>query len=303
MIALTRPGGPAVAVFGLGLLGSAVVAELGRGHAWGRRELPFPWAAGPEQAEAVSGIEAFMTQAPNDDLRVVWAAGRAGFGATDAEVDREFDSFRAVLALAERLAERRPGATVGFHLLSSAGGLFEGQREVGADTVPVPRRPYSRLKLQQENLLADADSRLVKRAYRVSSVYGLPRGRQRLGLIPTLVGNGLRHRVSTLVGRATTLRDFVWAGDVGRFVAADLNATAAGMVIHLLAAGRSATLLEVQRLIEATINRRLYVTYAADLSNAADVTFSPQALPAGWEPLDLGCGVRLVCQDAVGRAG
>jgi UDP-glucose 4-epimerase len=300
---LTRPGGPAVAVFGMGLLGTAVVADLTRRHAWEKRELPFPWEAGPAQVEAVAGIEAFMAGASANDLRVVWAAGRAGFGATDAEVDRELESFKAVLALAERLVDRRANAAVGFHLLSSAGGLFEGQREVGAETKPLPRRPYARLKLQQEELLAAAGERLVRRVYRVSSVYGLPRGRQRLGLIPTLVGNGLRHRVSTLVGRATTLRDFVWAGDVGRFVAADLGATAAGLVIHLLAAGRSATLLEVQRLIEAAIGRRLYVTYAADPSNAADVTFSPRALPAGWEPLDLGCGVRLVCHDAVGRVG
>ena len=43
-----------------------------------------------------------------------------------------------------------------FFLVSSAGGLFEGQRNVGDRSQPSPMRPYGFLKLRQEKLLQDA---------------------------------------------------------------------------------------------------------------------------------------------------
>src|SRR5256885_1733395 len=97
----------------------------------------------------------------------------------------------------EGLRGRRAVAVFGVGLV---GGLFEGQRHIERDSVPEPRRPYGELKLRQEQLLASSSAPLVRCVYRLTSVYGHAHTRRRQGLIPTLVVNGLRHRVSTIVG-------------------------------------------------------------------------------------------------------
>ena len=67
-----------------------------------------------------------------------------------------------------------------------------------------------------------ASGRLGKHVYRVSSVYGIIDTRYRMGLIPTLLRDGLRRQVSTIAGSPSTLRDFVWLEDVGRYIALDI---------------------------------------------------------------------------------
>jgi nucleoside-diphosphate-sugar epimerase len=187
--------------------------------------------------------------------------------------------------------------------VSSAGGLYEGRRLVGPRTEPRPLRPYGRLKLAQEEALAASPAPLDARVYRLSSVYGHVAGGRRRGLIPTLLADGLRRRTSTVTGRPDTLRDFVWVEDVGRFVARELLRTGRGPVpaVTTLAAGRPASLHEVRRLIESALGRRLHVTYAPRDAGTADITFSPAALPPGWQPTDLRLGIRRVRDRLLGR--
>jgi UDP-glucose 4-epimerase len=301
MILLDRPGErPAdqhvIAVFGVGLVGSALVAALGERGVRPAAHHPTSWANPDRLAEEVCGVEEALAGAGAGCLHVVWSAGRAGFGTAATEADAELAPFGTVLAMAARLAERCGEARVVFHMLSSAGGLFEGQRHVDRDSRPAPRRPYGELKLRQERLLAGAPDRLGKRVYRLTSVYGPARGQRRRGLIPTLVLDGLRQRVSSIVGRPTTLRDFTWAPDVGRFLAAEVLGAGGGegVITHTLAAGVPTSILEARRIVERVLRRPLYLSYSSAPENCEDITFSPKLRPPRWSASDLMTNVKSV---------
>lgn len=293
----------ALAVFGAGLIGSAV-AEAVAAHAQAAPgELPLLWG-GRRWDEQLGAVEerlaALLTALPRGVLRVLWSAGRAGFAATDEEAAVELQSFRSVLEMTERLALRFPQGDAAFHLVSSAGGLFEGQRHVGPSSRPSPRRPYGRLKLRQEQLLQASDAPFARRIYRVTAVYGYLRPRQRLGLISTLLLNGVRRRVTRITGRMSTLRDFVFVADVAAHIARALvDERGPGERVALLAHAKPSSLFEVQGLIEGILGRKIYVSYSLDLDNSEDITFSPGALPAGWHPSDLGPNLARIYREAV----
>lgn len=297
----------AVAVFGAGLIGSAVARALSSHAAFVCRTLRFAWqpaSLGQDLAAVEEEIAAELLKVERNPPRLgfLWSAGRAGFSAGSPETTDELESFRAVLALAARLAARFRGAAVTFHLISSAGGLFEGQRLVGADAAPAPRRAYSFLKQQQEDLLAA--SPLAGRVYRLSSVYGWVAPGHRIGLVSVLLLNGIRRLVTPISGWMSTQRDFVFVEDVADFVARAILSDDAspGLPPYLLAQGRPSSIWEVQRLVEAVLGHRIYVSYSLRPDNGEDTTFSRAALPLFWRPSDLGSNIRRIYREAL-RSG
>jgi UDP-glucose 4-epimerase len=318
-VILLQPADPApgagctVAVFGVGLIGSAVVSALEAASPMHRRAFPLSWdresLRARETAEIERGIVAALAGARDGRvgglrgrLAFVWSAGKADFSAREEETPSELASFRAVLGIAERLASENPELEVVFCLVSSAGGLFEGQRAVRRSSRPSPRRPYGRLKLRQEELLAAGRAPMVKLVYRLASVYGHISPSHRRGLIPTLLLNGIRREVSAITGRMDTLRDFVWVDDVAAFVARALLGADRGRPDEtaVLASTRPSSVREIQALVERVLGRRVYVTYSTDASNAEDVTFSSGVVPDGWRITDLESSVRAIYRRAVG---
>ncbi|KUG27220.1 udp-glucose 4-epimerase [hydrocarbon metagenome] len=279
------------ALFGLGLIGGQVAEALCAGGYARAACLPFAWGAAPERPRELADIMALLEASPGR-LDVVWSAGAGGFGMSQAAADRELADFSDVLGLARTLAGRRTPGTVRFHLLSSAGGLFEGQRDVTPHTPPAPKRTYGVLKLRQEELLARAGE-LVRIVYRPSSVYGLAGPGRRMGLIPTLMANGARYRVSTIFGTPDTLRDYVHVADVARYVARQVGDDQGTSRTLILATARPTSLSEVLAAVERTLNRKIFITYRDDRSrNTAHITFSRKACPPGWRPEGIEIGVR-----------
>lgn len=294
-----------IALFGLGLIGSHILKHLlGQGYEPAAR-LPFDWQDRRERAAetaAIAGrvtslIEAGVIRETKDTpvtTDVVWCAGSGGFGMDEAEADQEFSHFQDVVRLATALENGPAAPLVRFHLISSAGGLFEGQRSVELTTPAAPKRCYSRLKLRQENTLRAVNG-LMGFIYRPSSVYGLSGAGKRRGLIPTLLMNGSRYQVSTIYGTPDTLRDYVPAQDVGRFIAAMLASSLSRPETFHLVSGVSRSLADVQKTVEQAINRKLYICYRSDKSNnTADITFSPRSLPANWTPHGIDTTVRIL---------
>lgn len=287
MLVLRRPGGTAsgstAALFGLGLIGGQVAEALRAGGYARTACLPFAWGAARERPRELADIMALLEAAPGR-LDVVWSAGAGGFGMGEAAADLEFADFSDVLGLAGTLAGHRAPGTVRFHLLSSAGGLFEGQRDVTPQTPPVPKRTYGALKLRQEELLARAGE-LVRIVYRPSSVYGLAGPGRRMGLIPTLMANGARYLVSTIYGAPDTLRDYVHVTDVARYVARQVGEPGGATRTLILATARPTSLSEVLAAVERTLKRKIFITYRADASdNTAHITFSRETWPPDWRP-------------------
>jgi UDP-glucose 4-epimerase len=297
-----------VAIFGAGLIGAATARALGRHLELHRQDFPLDWQDAALRGRQLDALEndiapRLESRAAGSAARldVLWSAGRAGFAARPEETAGELASFREVLNSVVRLASIAP-ERVAVHLVSSAGGLFEGQRRVGPAAVPTPLRPYSELKHEQERLLATAAIR--GRAYRLSSVYGFVRPGQRIGLISTLLLNGIRHQVTHISGRMSTLRDFVFVDDVAGFLARAIHdefpeRTSAPV---LLAQGKPSSIWEIQRLVEKVVGHRAYVSYSLLPENSEDTTFSTAALPAGWQPSDLPSNVRRIFREAL-RSG
>lgn len=318
MILLRRPPGAsgpsAVAVFGVGLIGQAIVDALESASTLRGEVHALSWNQAAQRRRQLEGLEGLLGESPDrvggaagnrrrgGHLGIVWSAGRAGFDAGEEDVAGELASFRDVLEAAERLAVARPERRVVFCLLSSAGGLFEGQRTVDATSLPAPRRPYGRLKLAQEKMLAASRAPLIRLVYRLTSVFGHISPNHRRGLIPTLVLNGIRHRVSSFSGRMDTLRDFIWVEDVATFVARVALAGGEGRdgETAILASTKPSSLHEIKRLVETVLASPIYVTYSTERTNSADITFSPGVVPRGWQATDLQANVYKLYRRAVG---
>ena len=302
-----RAGQRLVAVFGTGLIGSSVVAALERKGAIREKEFPISWHDPIERAEHFLAIEAeivrLLGEGYDEGLQLVWSAGRCGFEASQAEADLEWDGFEAWLHSLERIARRTPGREIRFCLISTAGGLFEGQRHVDRSSQPNPSRPYGRLKLDQEERIQAGGAPWTPAIMRLTAVVG-PVGRgHRQGLVSTLVANGLRRWPTRIVGRMETLRDFISVDDVAGFIARRIHRRLdpADPPVMTLASFKPSSLAEIQKRVERVLGRRLDVHYALSPSNEMDITFSPALRPADWMPRDLFATIRDLYQDALTR--
>ena len=302
---------PTVVLFGAGLVGSAIAATLQASAPLEGTVLALDWHQPERFSEQLAVIEDRLTElfsansdsVPSRALRAVWSAGKAGFFSTSGEVARELASFEVDLHMIERLASRFPHVASTMVLMSSAGGLFEGQQHVGRASVPAPRRPYSQLKLRQEELLWASAAPIAKKIYRLTSVYGYIRHDQRKGLIPTLIANGLRQRASDITGRVTTLRDYVWIEDIAEYISRTLldDDEAGRDSVAVLASAKSSSILEVQRIVEQALHRPLYVRFSSSATNSDDITFATESLPKRWHPSELDTNVRKIVADALRR--
>ena len=290
-------------LFGVGLIGRSVRSALAEEGGWIEERLPFSWEPGGRQREDADGVgrrvAALLGGAgrPGDPaaVAVLWSAGSCGFGATTADAEVEAEGFRSVLGIAGGVAPCR----ISFHLVSSAGGLFEGRHRIEEGTPPLPCRPYGELKIRQEALLRERGSAWDVTIYRASSVYGPVRPGARMGLLPTLIVNALQGRSTAIVGAWSTLRDYVYAEDLGRYLARRAGRPWAGEEARtlVLASGRATSIHGVHRIAEGVLGKRVPVHFLPQAWNASDITVAPGVLPPDWRTRDLESGARAVLRD------
>jgi UDP-glucose 4-epimerase len=313
-----NPGTSIAAVFGVGLIGYHLVQNLCQRRYSIVHSLPFSWHSPShrkkETPDILDWIRNLMKSLDHDDsqhrgrlyalpfraginpvpanrIDFIWSAGKGGFGMSQNDTQAELNAFSEVLEMSMAVYREHPSCQVRFHMLSSAGGLFEGQRNVNADSQPAPKRPYGELKLAQEKILDYCDE-LVRLIYRPTSVYGFTGLNRRMGLIPTLLLNGSKNRVSTIFGAPETLRDYVWADDVGAFMAEIIASNISASGRFFLASGKPSAVFEVLIRIEKILNKKLFCHYIKSGGNAEHNTFSTETRPVGWNPVDLETGIR-----------
>jgi len=275
-----------ILLFGIGLIGGALERELRVRFKARATDLPYDWNDPDLRRQQRTTILASAGDA--ERIVVVWTGGRSGFGSTEAEMRQEAAVVGELIGLAERL---QPGRTVDFHMLSSAGGLFEGQTHCSSASRSRPLRPYGAGKLAQEAALARASALDRRCIYRPSSVYGAGRSR-RAGLITTLIANALSGRTTRISGNLNTLRDYVLADDIGRYMARTIMERAGpAEQVLLLASGRPASIFEVIERVRERVERPLLLQLDAHPSNVRDMSFLPSALPAGWRAASLVSGI------------
>lgn len=309
---LRQQAGHCVAIFGVGLVGSAISNSLGHFLEQSAHILPMYWAnyerLTKQMVSAFAHIRLAVTGFKDEDhrsscsqLHIVWAAGRAGFGASHEELAPEVASLTCMLHHLQELSADAPDCSIVIHLMSSLGGLFEGQRLINANSIPFPRQPYGEMKMVQEQLVLALPTSLRKRIYRLSSAVAPASGAQRMGLISRLVLNGVLGKTTTIVGADTTLRDYVWHQDIGRYVAQNIVQcdVSRNTLINVLASGKPSSIAEVLGVVETQLGRRLYIKRNPELSNGADITVDREALPKPWNPMDLVTSVSRVIKSTV----
>lgn len=301
-IATLPPRRRVAAVFGSGLIGGSIVRSLVSRHAPHASVLPFSWEASQdvrrgELAKISSAILAACTEISDSQFDIIWSAGRAGFGGDRETFERERRSFDEVLSLCVRLASWGFAYRPRFHLLSSAGGLFEGQRHVGPQSTPSPLRPYGHSKLSQEQAIQALEPSVAHTIYRPSSVYGYGGTNGRVGLIVALINAALRNETASLFGLQETMRDFVLASDIGRFISNNVANAADDSRIWLLATGRPTSMFEVVSLVESIMGRRLSLRFVRGSDNALHNSYLPAAVAADWSPTSLEVGIANTAED------
>lgn len=220
---------------------------------------------------------------------VVWTAGAAGFSSTPEILEEELLAFQDVCVLATRLSKHPKVNDCSVHLTSSAGGIFEGQRRVDHDSIPVPRRPYGTFKLLQEKHLSELEIDARKYVYRPSSVYGYNPG-GRAGLVAALIRNANQRRCTKVFGSISTLRDYVFVEDVARFIADQIQYIRPDGTFTL-ASGKPTSLGEILSLVRWAMACDLLLEIDPNPSNASDNTYLPSLLPDHLRLTDLRTGI------------
>jgi len=288
-----------VVLIGHGLVGSSIVDSLIRRGQMISNNIPTDWTCPYQFSKQLIGYIKDLNIDADAQIDWIWAAGKAGFFATYSQITEEKKFFQIFLNAIEEIFTKIKRENARLHLISSAGGLFEGKRFVNHDTVPHPRRHYGKIKLQQEALAQKHFGLTRLHIYRLSSVYGYIRPRWRNNLISVLIRNVFTHRTTAFYGNLNTLRDYVFAEDIAKYIANEiLEKSHTHSSISLLASGRPASIYEIQRMVERATSRRAYIHYTGD-ENSEHVTFMPSALPSNWRVSELESNIRRIVIDAL----
>ena len=285
-----------IVVFGAGLIGGAIAGALCRLEDAVAEVLPLSWSSAALRRSELAGLMELLTdrRTPTARIDLVWAAGCAGFGASSMELALETEALDDILAWGRILQASATRSRLTIHMLSSAGGLFEGQRLVDAASVPRPLRPYGEAKLAQEKSLEALRPQMTAHVYRPSSVYGFGVRGARAGLLNTLVDNSKLGRTTRIFGGLDTLRDYVLSTDVGTFIARKITMPEETSQTFLLATGKPTSIFEMIRLVREVIGQPLKIKLDVQPSRAGHISFRPGGLPSDWRPADLETGIRIV---------
>ena len=293
-----------ILLLGSGLIGSAIERELASHFSPQQYSVSINWLLGTSKTlrKAYQELGRVTAKVFDDtklvpSIHIIWAAGTAGFSSSKDKTNEELEYFIECLATTSDLAKTMLCGPINFHLVSSAGGIFEGQRFINEDSLPSPRRPYGHLKYTEEQQLLCYQETINSYIYRLSSVYGLIQPRQRRGLISTLVENSLTGRSTFISGSMNTLRDFVWLPDVARFIVKQVEIEIPPSGPFFLGSGKSATIESIKRRVEFYLRRRIYCQYQLPATNSADISISSRVLPSDWAPTHIETNIFRVLSD------
>jgi UDP-glucose 4-epimerase len=247
------PQGPTWVLGARGLLGSHVVASLRRRSASVLTSL-VPWGDRAGTRAALSdGVRRLEAAARGGSWQLAWCAG-AGVVATTAEAMDE--ERRALGWLLDEITRRpRLAGRGSLFLASSAGGVYAGSPEqppFTEESTTGALVPYGHAKLdmeQQVTRFAEATGTACL-VGRIANLYGPGQDLTKpQGLVSQLSRAHLTREPISIYVSLDTMRDYVYAADVGDLVAAGLAAlrtVAAGqpaqVVTKVIASGASLTI-------------------------------------------------------------
>ncbi|HEY0277008.1 MAG TPA: NAD-dependent epimerase/dehydratase family protein [Solirubrobacterales bacterium] len=259
---------PTTLVIGCGFIGSNVVEALLQ-----RGEIPlvFSRSRPAEKVVALLGEENLrlgdasnkeaVEQALEGISRVIFCAGGLLPAASERDPGRDRELTLGPVSATLAALARHPGVRLTY--LSSGGTIYgePARMPVDEDDPTEPISAYGRLHLECEHLIARAmrETGLGARVLRCSTVYGEHQRPDRgQGAVVTFLHRIESEQPIDLYGGGSTIRDYIYVGDVARAVV-DTAAIAGGPSVLNVGSGQGTSLLELLRLAEAEVGHRARV--------------------------------------------
>lgn len=259
-----RKTDPDTLVIGCGFIGSNVVEALvDRGDpplVLSRSRPPEDVVATVGEANLRLGDAAdrgVLEGALSGVARVIFCAGGLLPAASERDPGRDRRLTLEPVATTLAVLGGRPGVTLTY--LSSGGTIYgePARIPVREEDPTAPISTYGRLHLECERMIARAaqETGLRARVLRCSTVYGEHQRPDRgQGAVVTFLHRIEHEQPIDLYGGGSTIRDYVYVGDVARAVI-EMAATEDGPSVVNVGSGQGTSLLELLRLAEAEVGR------------------------------------------------
>ncbi|NOJ10010.1 NAD-dependent epimerase/dehydratase family protein [Vibrio splendidus] len=296
---LKKENNRSVIIIGLGLIGLSVVNEFIRNgyRVYGAHRIDWK---GPTN-QIITDVLTFIDEVLPEDVSLIWSAGKCGFNSGDSETKVEDSFFSKVMGSIDEYLEDKE-QVLSFYLVSSIGGLFEGQVSINDQMTPRPQRAYGRLKLSQERTLLESSDRVRPFIFRLSSVYGSVNSNNRMGLIQVLIKNGIENKITKIYGNADTLRDYTSVDDVSNFICRVVTTSYNnGRNIYHLANGKASSIAEIKNLVEKKIRKRLLFSYEKNVTNNLNIVCSANSYRGVWSPSIINENIRKLYEQAINK--
>jgi UDP-glucose 4-epimerase len=232
---------------------------------------------------------------------VIWAAGTAGVGSSEAEAERENEVLREVV---DALGNCWPDTGGSFFLTSSAGAVYAGADDApfSAESPTRGNSPYGRSKLWQEDFVRSAlPSSVDVHIGRLGNIYG-PTSTGRQGLIPRLCAAALSRRAMNLFVPLDTLRDYCFVDDAASLIWREILQQESERTTTVIASGRSVSVSEVVSTVQQVAHRKVPIALGSDPEadrQPIDLRLTPDWLTSypEFQPIDLGTGIKRIIDD------
>lgn len=288
-----------ILIIGKGLIGSAIVKELlNRACVIVKQHEIDDWLNIKEVNSKLTSILNFCSQIGVKSVDLIWAAGKAGFEATTNQINLEYLTFKNIISILNTHFSQ-PGVKARFHLISSAGGLFEGQKHIDHYTLPNPQRPYGFLKTKQEALVKNQVCFMPYIVYRPTTVYGYIRTGMRTGLISNLIKNSIRRRTTIIYGDYNTMRDYLWVEDLSLFIVDMVFSKNQINKTFTLASCRPFNIFQIHKIIENRIRQNCMIRFFSTPSNTEHNTYSLAVVPRGLKTTSITTNIIKIYNDAL----
>ena len=277
--------------FGLGQIGTAILDRLRKSELVLKQvPVPMSWKE-VDLAGLIQTLKKTLREFalfPINRCLIIWSAGKTDFLSTRQDTMEELSMFQHCLGSTCAMIAEQYRMQPDLFLMGSAGGLHAGQHYVEDPSTLRPVNEYGRQKLHEEEFVREAGIFQGVTIFRISTVYTDSDLHAQRGIISALLINGLRGSTTQLYGRPGTLRDYIYAGDLGRFVVAQIFQPLSDPTIHYVVSAMPTSIFQLQVIAERILRRKLYVTYRADGRNTASVSFAPSIIASGLYLSDIG---------------
>ena len=268
----------AIVIIGIGLVGSAIYSNLKKRITDTCIDCKIDWSNAEVASLILTKNLTTNLTTKIDRIDWIWSAGKAGFSALEQEVKNEYNIFLSCIESIKNFQNNfYPKSTHIFHLISSAGGLFDGQLVTSIKDLPYPKSLYGKLKLDQEGIIKDLFHYNI---YRLSTIFDYYKKNCRIGLIAALIKNTVCGKITTIVNPQTQ-RDYVWADDMADFILQKVleNYDTFDSSVFFIVSGKPTTIFEIISSIQKITKNKVLQNYNWDDKNSETILFSPCIKP------------------------